>query len=124
MCSSFLPNVYAYVQQKYWNVGLFSYYQWGNAVFITLGAPAILVGLRGLSLYSSNWSTPKKGLYLSYCILLAVTLLMTNLQSSARFLSSHPLFYIAIASSKTYIRWALIYCGVGMLLFTVGFPWT
>ena len=125
-CASALPNVYSYVQQKYWNVGFLKYYSIGNLVFILIGTPAIGFGLTFLGCYSRVWNLPGKGLYLSYCLLLAVTVTMTNLQSSTRFLSSHPIFYVGLGSGQFRLGriWCLAYCGLGLLLFPLGFPWT
>lgn len=37
-----LINVYSYVQKQYWNVGLFTYYQLNNILFIIIGLPVVI----------------------------------------------------------------------------------
>jgi phosphatidylinositol glycan class V len=48
ICDSSFPNMYSYIQEKYWNVGLFNYFTSSNALFIAIGAPAIILSLCGL----------------------------------------------------------------------------
>lgn len=65
-------------------------------------------------------------------ILLAVTIAFTNIQSSTRFLCSHPLFYInAVVGMEDrpmwrfwFKGWSLGMCLCGIVLFAIGFPWT
>ena len=131
--------MYSYVQEKYWNVGLFSYYSKPNTVFILIGLPALVFSLLFISRPKNLHET---SLQLSFCVLLAVTISMTNLQSSTRFLCSHPAFYVNCVSSlygkdggvkgsklrtvseKIFKIWQLCYYYVGILLFSVEFPWT
>ena len=124
-CQQRFLNIYSYVQAKHWNVGLLTYYKPQNVVFILLGFPSIIVSIFCLVKSSMKWR--RLGLTLSFIILLAITILYTNIQSSTRFLCSHPFFYVLLAEGRQrkLIRfWQLGYFCCGMLLFAVGFPWT
>lgn len=126
---SAFPNIYSYVQEKYWNVGLFNYFQRSNSIFILIGLPAILLSIYGIiSQYNSKWGLTQLGIYMSFIILVLTTITMTNLQSSTRFFSTHPFFYFILAklAQKTRIVriWVIFYYLLGIFLYTVGFPWT
>lgn len=66
------------------------------------------------------------GFYLSFWILLTVSIFFANVQSATRFLCSHPIFYICLSSimKKTIKIWIIIYYAIGTILFFLGFPWT
>jgi hypothetical protein len=124
-----LPNIYSYVQEKYWSVGLFSYFKISNWLFIALGLPSIALSIYGVMvLYDTQWSMSKKGLYLSYTLLLLTTIAFTNIQSSTRFFSTHPFFYYSLAflglKHRAVRIWTIFYCLLGMFLYPAGFPWT
>jgi hypothetical protein len=129
VCNHPFSNLYSYVQEKYWNVGFLNYFKVSNAAFILIGTPAILISAYGVfTQYNSKWNFRLKGLFLSYFILLLMTIGFTNIQSSTRFFSTHPIFYyfLAIFAEKWRIVrfWIVLYCLMGMYLYTVGFPWT
>ena len=118
-------NVYSYVQAKHWNVGFLTYYTPQNLMFILLGCPALVFSV--FSLRNMKVIKKKKGLILSFCLLLLVIVFYTNIQSSTRFLCSHPVFYVLLSKEihRPLIRyWQVSYYLLGMILFTVGFPWT
>lgn len=120
-----MSNVYSYVQAKYWQVGLFRYFQPHNILFIAIGIPALVPAIQCLLRWPRGASPRLHGLYLSFGILFLVTVCMTNLQSSTRFFSSHPLFYLGIVRLGRAARCiALFYCLAGVGLFAAGFPWT
>lgn len=134
--SSIFVNVYSYVQAHFWNVGFFTYFTLSNIVFILIGLPSIIFSL--LFLFHS-YNTIHIGLQLSFAILLFITISMTNLQSSTRFLCTHPAFYINACllffnqkhqSMFKYILfiifkiWQLGYFHAGIVLFALEFPWT
>lgn len=119
------------MQAQYWNVGPLAYYSPNNALFITIGLPAIIISL----LLIPRPHRQTMGLHLSFLLLLIVTILLTNIQSSTRFLGSHPMFYINMATAlhsgrfgrgvQFWVKgWSLGMCVCGMVLFAVGFPWT
>lgn len=89
--SSIFVNIYSYVQTHFWNVGFLTYFKLSNLVFILIGLPSIIFSLFFLTLPLFR---VEPGLQLSFFILLVLTISMTNLQSSTRFLCTHPAFYI------------------------------
>ena len=131
ICFESLPNVYSWVQAKYWNVGPLRYFTMRNIIFILIGLPAIGFSIMFLRIpRNDTW-----GLHLSFWVLLTVTVLFTNIQSSTRFLCSHPLFYLNAAQvlfdksatdplKALFNCWRYGMCFCGMVLFAVGFPWT
>jgi len=132
--SSYFVNIYSYVQSKFWNVGFLTYFQASNAIFILIGAPSILFTLL---FFKTPQNLTQFSLCFSFSILLAITILMTNIQSGTRFLCSHPVFYINagiyIGQSKSKLErlaaklfkiWQLSYFYVGYFLFCLEFPWT
>lgn len=134
--SSIFVNVYSYVQTHFWNVGFFTYFTPSNTVFILIGLPSIIFSLLFM-FYSYN--TIDIGLQLSFGLLLFITISMTNLQSSTRFLCTHPAFYIHACllfynqKSQSMFKqilfiifkiWQLGYFYVGIVLFALEFPWT
>lgn len=154
------------MQAKYWDVGLLTYYKLNNLLFIVLGLPAVILSILFFPftstvkyLFNLNMvSVCKLGLQISLLSYLLVTVLLTNIQSSTRFLCTHPAFYINCvnllhkdnteindnAESKdkntvnvkdkqnigfvifraVFTMWQFGYFYVGILLFSVGFPWT
>lgn len=124
------------MQAQHWNVGFLTYYKPSNLLFILIGLPSILFSLLSLP---NPLHSAQPGLQLSFLLLLLITITMTNLQSSTRFLCSHPAFYINICAFfygqerdegwKRVVRgvfrvWQLGYFWVGVVLFAVEFPWT
>jgi phosphatidylinositol glycan class V len=138
-CSKSLPNLYNFVQKKFWSVGFLSYWKFSNSLFIMLGLPAILLGLgsfkgtiKDLKGSLDRNETKKEdlikyGLELSFVILTLITVFLTNIQSSTRFFSSHVFFYMILgrdAKSKWLELWIWTYLILGGILFCIGFPWT
>ena len=129
ICLSSKPNIYSYIQEKYWNVGLFNYITPSNALFIAIGTLAIILSVYGITVcYKSWWNLRVHGLYLSFGILVIMTVCFTNIQSSTRFFSTHPIFYYILATFsqrwRTVRIWIVFYYLSGIFLYTVGFPWT
>ena len=133
MCKNGFFNVYSYVQSKYWNVGFLTYYSANNLVFILIGIPSVIFTV----LFLRRPKLKEFGLHLSLYFLLIITITMTNIQSSTRFLGSHPLFYINAAiflnGAQSRIQkvikfcfrfWQLFYFYFGTFLFCLEFPWT
>jgi hypothetical protein len=100
----------------------------GNIVFILIGTPALLLGLTGLSTYSPTFTLRQKGLFLSFAILLVITIFFTNIQSSTRFFCGHPYFYFVLAQLAFKWRivrlWSVFYWLTGIFMYVVAFPWT
>jgi len=131
-----VPNIYSYIQTKYWSVGFLNYYTSTNFLFILIGIPSLLLSFSGFfkvfqklnlkyktTLYKINFV----GIYLSFLILWGVSTFLANVQSSTRFLCSHPMFYIFLATlvkNKLIKVWIISYNIVGSILFCLGFPWT
>ena len=47
-CAHLLPNVYSHVQARYWNVGLFAYYELKQVPNFLLAAPTLLMSAAGV----------------------------------------------------------------------------
>lgn len=106
LCGGQFANVYSYVQAKYWDVGLLTYYKLSNLLFIVLGLPAVVLSLiffpftRIITHLFQSKAIPlglrycTLGLQISLLSYLLVTVLLTNIQSSTRFLCTHSAFYI------------------------------
>lgn len=59
-CGETIPLAYSYVQSKYWNVGLFNYYEFKQIPNFILAAPILYLFIKILSAYySSVWSMIK-----------------------------------------------------------------
>jgi phosphatidylinositol glycan class V len=139
-CSNLLPNIYSYAQERYWYVGFLNYYRVKHTVFILFGMPSILVALVTVG----NRYLQLSGLTISYYLLLFVTVGYSNVQSSARFFSSHPLYSINMAvfltvgrgdgteakeAKTTFMQrfillYLVLYNFAGIVMFPIRFPWT
>ena len=53
-CSAFFPNVYSFVQSRYWNVGWFRYYEWKQLPNFVLAAPVWTLSLLGIRNYAMH----------------------------------------------------------------------
>ncbi len=115
-----------------------------NIVFILIGMPFILITLiycpflwnrsnESLKIYLKTKYKHLKsmvflGIFASFIVLFLVTVCMTNVQSGTRFFSAHPMFYIILgrATAKSQIVKSCIfcYCLGGIILYSIGFPWT
>ena len=120
-CFSFIPDVYNYVQKKYWGVGLFQYYSLHQLPNFLLAAPILLISLFSLffyfifhlrsflrrpsplPLFCSSKDDVKYGkmifdinliiFYIHWAILIVISLTILHVQVTTRFLSSTPPIY-------------------------------
>ena len=110
-------------------MGFLKYFHPERTFFILIGLPSVVVSL--LTLTNSG----DFGLDLSYWILLFVTICYSNLQSSARFFSSHPLYAIGLARAliirgkatwlqRGIVGYFILYNWLGIIMFPARFPWT
>jgi Gpi18-like mannosyltransferase len=53
--SGLWPNMYGYVQAKYWGVGLFKYYQLSQLPNFLLAAPILILTITGIRAYVNVW---------------------------------------------------------------------
>lgn len=60
-CGASIPLAYSYVQSKYWNVGIFNYYEFKQIPNFILAAPILYLFLKILSGYYSSVSSMVKG---------------------------------------------------------------
>lgn len=97
-CNWVVPNIYSYIQDKFWQVGFLVYYQPDKLGPMLFGLPSIVFALVTLN------STKNFGLNLSYWLLLIITIFFSNIHSSARFFSSHPLYYVGMSKFLIFRR--------------------
>lgn len=126
-------SVYAHVQTKYWDVGLFHYYQVKQLPNFLLAMPIVVIAIIGIS-----YPRVDNSLYRSFAIhmlaLLITLLLFSHVQISTRLLlSSSPLMYVTITSllcsKRNWVRWLtwsyiFLYVLIGISLHVNYFPWT
>lgn len=111
-CQWKIPNIYSYIQDKFWQVGFLVYYQPDKLAPMLFGLPSIFIAVMTLS------STTNHGLNLSYWLLLFVTIFFSNVHSSARFFSSHPLYYLSL-SKFLLIKERFSFCQLVTLFYLV-----
>lgn len=103
------------------------YYQWNNLLFIIIGMPAVVVAAYALAFYRP-FTHVQQGLWLSFALLVLITVTVTNVQSATRFFAAHPVFYLGLLLLMK--RFAIVkvvslsYYFIGMFLYAVMFPWT
>ena len=145
-------GIYGYVQNKFWDVGLFKYWQVKNIGFFLMALPTVLIALRGVLLdFARDFArvyvvkknpsailnkiiVDKRTPYVAYlCICLLVTICIANVQIVTRLVSSSPAYYCAAAhvfsNNNSFIDKLLLFVHVayfflGPVLFCNVLPWT
>lgn len=142
-------DIYSYVQLKFWDVGLFRYYQLKNIGFFLLALPTFVTAivyyiiprlqrsLKGRRLTLPSLFSLAKDKHLPYlahlvaCLL--VTSLLANVQIITRMVSASPAFLWAqvevLDSAHWFIKYVLTvvhvsYYFIGPILFANFLPWT
>ncbi len=121
-----LPNGYSYLQARFWDVGLFSYWQLKNITMLLWALPSYAVTVYSLTLELPDRRGLLAGLKLKTALFLGVSVTMAHFQSYTRFVSSNPLWLAALASMPGWLaRLMLVTYNVsGLVFFSNGYVWT
>jgi GPI mannosyltransferase 2 len=105
-CADKWPNVYQYVQDRYWNVGLFRYYQLHQLPNFAIAAPTLLISISGIFVFVWSLLRRERGpVGLRYVVsdaapfvvhwffLTCIALSVLHIQVVTRFMSATPPFY-------------------------------
>jgi phosphatidylinositol glycan class V len=127
-------SIYTFVQQKYWNVGLFRYYQLKQVPNFLLAAPALITALQSIRLSSCTDNIIHRALVAQMISITGTLLLFSHIQISTRLLcASSPLLYITLYSfwhsprewvRRLFITYMISYIVVGICLHVNFYPWT
>lgn len=145
-----VPNVYSYVQWKYWNVGFLNSYRLNQIPNIALAIPMVLVVLRTLQIFTfsdspvcfsgaiglkgGNWPQVLPLLCATY-VQFVISLCFAHIQVVTRLMcASCPLIYVAMAecfasndikiSKKLMLAYIVSFNILGLILHPNFFPWT
>ncbi|TPX49451.1 hypothetical protein SeMB42_g01558 [Synchytrium endobioticum] len=148
-CHKLLPFIYSFVQQHYWDVGLFNYYTVRQIPNFVIALPVVMIVYHASITYASSnaslfWSlglkTPKKqatgfpspdALPYMYLLLFQtlLCLVMLHVQIMGRFLSSMPALYWYMAhvvansnKARVLVEYLLLYLLTSTLLFAHFLP--
>lgn len=146
-----MPNVYGYVQEKYWNVGFLTYWEIKQIPNFLLGLPMIIISLLAIFKYiradirrfftfcvqchdikiSKDFaSNPLIMPFIVYWVFnFVIIVFVANTQIITRMLCSMPALYWFICDSLyTKNKWVLFYflayLLIGTHLFSNFYPWT
>ncbi|ORX89815.1 mannosyltransferase [Basidiobolus meristosporus CBS 931.73] len=150
-CQARIPLLYSFVQEEYWNCGLFRYYEWKQLPNFLLAAPMVLLSFCGIWSYAAHdllrffsvgilKATREEALlpfiYLWGVLLVYCTLAM-HIQVITRFFSCMPTVYWFAAhllaqdtdnskrkrvASQIVLFYFITYGLVGIVLFSNFFP--
>lgn len=146
-CNDRLPNVYTYVQQAHWELGLFSYWQLKQLPNFLLASPAVIVVLVSTATFArSCWAAGLDASFRAHgllgpmmvphvvqmCALTLLALLVMRVEVVTRFLcAACPSFHWWLAHFSLNPRWApwvyiyvISYVMLGILLHANRLPWT
>lgn len=147
-CNDSLPNIYAYVQKRYWGNGFLAYYELKQVPNFLLASPIILLSLSAVVTFahqvrSARPSAPhwwrlndlhlrQLPYMLHLLFLLCVAILFMHIQVTTRFLSACPCIYWHAASlvSKSGLSSRMVsiyfacYSLLGACLFSTFYPWS
>ena len=140
------PNIYAFVQSEYWNVGFLRYYQARQLPNFALAAPALGASAaaaarwvsaatsRGAKKHPAAWMLDEKvAPYLVvWAVMAAAAALVMHVQVATRFLSTTPAPYwflakegkISAATRRATCAYFLAFGLLGTLMFPAFYPWT
>ena len=140
------PNIYAFVQSEYWNVGFLRYYQARQLPNFALAAPALGASAaaaarwvsaatsRGAKKHPAAWMLDEKvAPYLVvWGVMAAAAALVMHVQVATRFLSTTPAPYwflakegkISAATRRATCAYFLAFGLLGTLMFPTFYPWT
>lgn len=148
-CTSIMPNIYAYVQEKYWNVGLFKYWELKQIPNFALAFPIIFISVKAIWTYlnsdfirfftcgaqckkigKSFAENPLVMPFVAYwAVNFVILVFVANVQIITRMLCSLPAVYWFICDGfsiryQWVIGYSLVYLCVGTMLFSNFYPWT
>lgn len=142
-CNKLLPNIYTFVEGEYWNIGLFTYYQWKNLPNFVLAAPAWIIAVQGVKSHAqqlvSSSGTPiptrtkLSPFYLQMAVIVVIASMFMHIQVLTRMIcASCPAFYWKAAeytqqeNTQSYlvILYFTCYLALGTSMFCNYFPWT
>ena len=129
-CHSPLPLAYPFVQQHYWNVGLFRYFTLQQVPNFLLAAPVLVLVALAVRAYwprnSQQWSSPVAPHVLLAATLATLAFTAMHVQIATRVLcSSTPLLYWCAAQHPTpSLAFFLLYFALGAVLHPTFYPWT
>ncbi|RPA90682.1 mannosyltransferase [Choiromyces venosus 120613-1] len=130
-CNNTLPSIYFFVQERYWNVGLFRYWTLPNIPLFLLATPALIVLIcSGIwALYGGAGPVVKK-LAVPQVLLAVMALLTYHVQIITRLSSGCVVWYWWVACmicvgdgrAKWIVRWMVCYALVQGVLFAGFLP--
>lgn len=125
-CSNALPLAYSYVQAKYWNNGLFSYWTVQQIPNFVISLPIYIVAIAALrDAPVTLLSLPH---YILHALVVALLLFVSNVQIALRFATALPALWWWVAArresrlAKCFIVWAQIWGCVSCVLWAAFLP--
>lgn len=132
-CTNWIPNIYTYVQEKYWNIGLFRYYEKKQLPNFLLALPSLFLSFEAIIHFGFRKRIVPWPFLVHALVLLLVAVPFMHIQVYTRFIaSSSPLFYWYCAeitrwkSAPSYFvcLYFAFYTMLGTAMFCSYFPWT